>query len=99
LNICKSAIDVIDEVDYDGCDAGGNGRIKNPQTIMQWYCLFHDNNAQFPNPGVARLRQKTSLPLLFHNNPDLYTSFMTLNDYLFTIALPEAVSRINKSKH
>ncbi len=35
LNICKSAIDVIDEVDYDGCDTRGNGRIKNPQTIMQ----------------------------------------------------------------
>jgi hypothetical protein len=37
LNICKSAIDVIDEVDCDVCDADGNGRIKNPQTIMQWY--------------------------------------------------------------
>jgi hypothetical protein len=52
LNICTSAIDRIDEVDYDSCDTESTGRIRNPKTIMQWYRTFCDNNHFFPNPAI-----------------------------------------------
>jgi hypothetical protein len=109
LNICTSAIDRIDEVDYDGCDTESTGRMRNPKTIMRWYRTFCDNNHLFPNPAISRLGRKSTLPLLFHNHPDLYLPFMTyaktnlqtlsaetLHDYLFTTALPEIVSKLNK---
>jgi hypothetical protein len=100
LDICTAAIRKIDDIDFDGSDEDDSSviRIRSPQTVMKWLREFRCNNC-FPNPALFRNCNKdVKLPPIFHNNPDLYSSFLTyaksnlstlsgemLHEYLHTV--------------
>jgi hypothetical protein len=75
---------------------------------MQWLRTFRDGQGTFPNPSkeYRRHSNQNRIPILFQNNPNLYSSFVQyansnlstlsgemLHDYLFSIALPAVVKK------
>jgi hypothetical protein len=78
LDICTHAIDKVNEFDFDGAeDEEFFFKVKSPRTVMAWLRSFRKNN-HFPNPARNRQqRYQKGVPRIFHDNPDLYLSFMT----------------------
>jgi hypothetical protein len=80
LDICKLAIDKIDDIDHSGDVVGekrqSNLQIKSPRTIMQWLRDFR-RDSYFPNPASNRVQYwNNKIPAIFSNNPDLHKSFV-----------------------
>jgi hypothetical protein len=90
--ICASAIDKVNEFDFDGIvdedvcddtDSTANSpnhsafmKITNPKTVMTWLRTFRCDN-NFPNPARVRSdRWDKGLPRIFNNNPELYFNLM-----------------------
>jgi hypothetical protein len=80
LDICKLAINKIDDIDHAGDDMGekrqSSLQIKGPRIFMQWLRDFwHD--IYFPNPASENVQYwKDKIPIIFSNNPDLHKSFV-----------------------
>jgi hypothetical protein len=81
LDICQTAINKIDLLEYNDCAPSPNdenklAQISSPRTIMDWLRVFRTSNC-FPNPSVIRKGHwKNKLPPIFYHNPDLYNSFV-----------------------
>jgi hypothetical protein len=85
-------------------------RVTDPCTIMKWLRIFRVGNC-FPNPSGPQYSTKSDLPFIFENNPDLHNSVLEyaranlaslsgemLHTYLFDIALPETVKKIQEER-
>jgi hypothetical protein len=112
LDIYLAGIQIVNEFDYDEIvNDTPSFKITDPKTVLAWLCVFHTNST-FKNPGFAHSKRfEPGLPMIFHENPDHFMSFMTyaqtyletlsgemLHEYLFSVTIPKTAKTIEEKR-